>query len=53
MMTWQQAVVAWLRAGAAYREATTAALAGWDCFYCGDPAASIDHVQADIFGKVA
>lgn len=47
---WPEVCALWLQAGEAYRTATGAALAGWDCFYCGDPAQSVDHVVARSHG---
>lgn len=50
MRTWAEVCAAWLQAGAEYRRATSEALHGLECFYCGDQAQSVDHIIARASG---
>lgn len=47
---WEQIVERWLMAGRQYRSTIDALLTGVDCWYCGRPAQTLDHIQPRAAG---
>lgn len=50
MRKWADVCAEWLAAGEAYRYTTGRALEGLHCFYCDEPAQSLDHIVARANG---